>query len=193
MSEGLPSYVTRELEAGETLISHIPKPDLTARRRIILVSFRLLVALAISVVAAFSGAKSLLVVAGGLYLGIGLFIWTLRLCRTSYAITSGRVVRFVGGKTIEDVTLAESAKPVLLDFAANDFFFARWIARFLSLGPVVELRRLKPEPWTVKAFFTNRDLSRMRIGYPGHSLPTAKIFDDVTVAWEAAQNKLEAT
>lgn len=193
MIEGLPSYAASELQESETLISHIPAPVLIARRRIVLTSFRLLVVLAIIVVSAFGGEKDLYVVAGGIYLGIGLFIWTLRLCRTSYAITSGRLVRFVSGQKIEVVKFAESAKPGLLDFAASGFFFAGWIARFLSLGSVVELRRLKPEPWTVKAFFIYRDLSGVRIGYPGHSLPSAKILDDLTLAWASAQDTPKAT
>jgi hypothetical protein len=193
VTEGLPSYVSSELHESEKLVSYIPAPDLTARRRILLTSMRLLVVLAISFVAAFSEARSFFVVAGGLYLGVGLFIWTLNVCRTSYAITSWRVVRFVGEQKIEEAKLSEIAQPALLDYAAHDFFFMRWITRFLSLGPVVEIRRLKPEPWTVKAFLISRNLSLIRIGYCGHNLPSARILDDVTRAWEAAQGAPKAT
>jgi hypothetical protein len=192
VSVELPSYVSSELQSGETLLAYVPAPDLTARRRIIRAPFPLYTGLVILVVAAFSDRMDLFAGAAGLVLAIALFIYSLRLCRTSYVISARRVIRFVGGLKIEDVKLAESGKPVLLDYAASGFSIGRWIARFLSLGPIVEVRRLKPEPWTIAAFVTSRDLSRMRIGYPGHSLPIAKMFDDVTRAWEATQDAPEA-
>lgn len=188
MSEGSASYVSAELQKSEKLISFITEPDLPARRRILVAIFPLIVSVVIVGLVVFNDGQQLLAGAAVVYLAIAFLIWARRLCRTSYVISTRRVVRFVGGKKVEDVTLAEIGKPVLLDYAASDFFLARWIARFLSLGPGVEIRRLKPEPWTVTAFFTSRDLSRMRIGYPGHSLFIAKIFDDVTLAWEAAQD-----
>jgi hypothetical protein len=193
VSEGLPPYVSTELQNSETLISYIPKPDLTARRRIILAIFPLFAVLVIVLVWAFNDRTSVIAGAAAVYLVVILFVSALRLCRTSYVISARRVVRFVGGKKVEDLVFAESAKPVLLDHAASDFLIWRWMARFLSLGPVVEARRLKPEPWTVVTFFTSRDPSRMRIGYPGHSLAIAKIFDDVTRAWASAQDTPKAT
>ena len=193
MSEGLPPYVSTELQNSETLVSFIPEPDVTARRRIILAIIPPFVVLVIVFVWAFSDRTSVIAGAGAVYLVVTLFVSALRLCRTSYVISARRVIRFVGGKKVEDLVFAESAKPVLLDHAASDFLIWRWMARFLSLGPVVEARRLKPEPWTVVTFFTSRDPSRMRIGYPGHSLAIAKIFDDVTRTWASAQDTAKAT
>lgn len=192
MSEGLPPYASNELQNSETLVSYIPEPDLTARRRIILAIIPPFVVLVIAFVWAFNDRSSV-AGAAAVYLVVALFVSALRLCRTSYVISARRVIRFVDGKKVEDLMLAESAKPALLDFAASNFLIWRWMARFLSLGPVVEARRLKPEPWTIATFFTSRDPSRMRIGYPGHSLAIAKIFEDVTLAWASAQDTPKAT
>jgi hypothetical protein len=189
---GLPPYVSTELQSSETLISYIPEPDLTARRRIILAIFPPFVALVITLVWAFNDRSSV-AGAAAVYLTVVLFVSALKFCRTSYVISARRVVRFVGGKKVEDLVFAESTKPVLLNFAGSDFFIWRWMGRFFSLGSVVEARRLKPAPWTIVTFFTSRDPSRMRIGYPGHSLAIAQIFEDVTSAWQAAQETPEAT
>jgi hypothetical protein len=189
VSGGLPPYVADALDNKEKLVSYIPRSDLTACKRIILamapvfLSFLVLVPFVLDnpTLQALSGAT-----------GVAAFIFAIRLCGTSYVISERRLIRFVGEKKIEDIVFAESAKPVLLDFSASDFFIWRWMARFLSLGPVVEARRIKPAPWTVVTFFTSRDPSRMRIGYPGHSLAIAKIFEDVTSAWASAQDTPEA-
>jgi hypothetical protein len=124
--------------------------------------------------------------------GVAAFIFAIQLCGTSYVISERRLIRFVGEKKIEEAELTEIARPVLLDFAAHGSVIWRWMARFMSLGPVVEVRRLKPEPWTIAAFFTSRDLSRLRIGYPGHSLSIAQILDDLTLAWASAQDTPKA-
>lgn len=131
--------------------------------------------------------------AAGVYCIVALFVFALRLCRTSYVISTTRVVRFVKEKKVGEVEHAESKEPVLLDFAARDFFIVRWMAHFVSIVPVVEIRRLKPGPWTLKAFIFGGDVWGMRIGYPGHRLPIARIFDDLTLAWDAAQNPTKAT
>ncbi|MCX7286440.1 MAG: hypothetical protein NTW20_02460 [Rhodobacterales bacterium] len=175
------------------MISYIPEPDLTARRRIILATFPLFVVLVIVLVWFFNERTSGIAIAAAVYCIVSLFVFALRLCRTSYVISARRVVRFVGGKKVEDLVFAESTRPVLLDFAASDFLIWRWMGRFFSLGSVVEARRLKPAPWTVVTFFTSRDPSRMRIGYPGHSLPIQRLLKDVTLAWEAAQDTPKAT
>ncbi len=193
MSLNLPAYVSGELQSGETLISYIPEPDLTARRRIILAIFPLFLVLVIVLVWFFNERTSAIAGAAAVYCAGALFVFALRLCRTSYAITAGRVLRFVRGQKIEEVKLAESSKPVLLDFAARNFFIWRWMGRFFSLGSVVEAHRLKPEPWTVATFFMSRDPSRMRIGYPGHRLPIPRILKDVTLAWASAQENPKAT
>jgi hypothetical protein len=182
-----------ELAPGETLVSYIPEPDLTARRRIILALLPSFAFLVIVAPWAFTDGQQFLLAAAGVYLLVAWSIYALRLCRTSYVVSTRRVIRFVGGKKVEQATLAEIAQPVLLDFAASGSFVWRWMARFMSLGPVVEARRLKPEPWTIAAFLTSRDLSRLRIGYPGHSLPIAQIFDDLTLAWASAHDIPKAT
>ena len=193
MSQGLPSHVSKELQPGETLISYIPEPDLTARRRIILALSPLFIFFLILVLWGFNDRKHYYSGAVMFYAMAALVIYSLRLCRTSYAISARRVVRFVTGQKAGDVEYAESEKPLLIDFSAGGNISAKWAARFLSLGPLVEIRRLKSAPWALKALIFGGDRSGMRIGYPGHSVPIAKIFDEVTRAWDAAQTTPKAT
>lgn len=183
--------MSTELLGDEKLISYIAAPNLSSRRRIIFALIPPFVSATFVVLVVLNDRQNLLAGAATAFLLIALFVDTLRRCRTSYFISTKRLIRFVGGKKIEEVDLAESTQPVQLDFASNGYVIVRWTARFFSLGPVVEVRRLKPKPWTFAAFVTSRDLSRMRVGYPGHSLPISKIFDDVTRVWEAAGNVLD--
>jgi hypothetical protein len=189
----LPGHVSGELVRGEKLVSYIPEPDLTARRRIILALLPSSAFLVFVVLWAFMDGQQVLPAAAGVYLLVASFVLALRLCRTSYVISTRRIFRFVGRRKIEQAELSDVTQPVLLDFASSGLFLWRWMARFMSLGPVVEVRHLKPEPWTIAAFFTSRDLSRMRIGYPGHSLSIAQILDDLTLAWASAQDTPKAT
>jgi hypothetical protein len=192
VNHGLPSYVSSALDRDETLVSYTPAPDLTARRRIILALCPSFVCLASTALWAFGDGQEALAAAATVYLLVALFVFAIRLCRTSYILSTRRLMRFVGGRKVEDVKLAESSQPLLHDFAASGSIMARWAARFFSLGPTVNVRRRKPDPWTLADFITGRDRSGMRIGYPGHSLPTARILDDATRAWRAAQSAPDA-
>ncbi len=193
MSEGLPSYVSSELEAGETLISYIPAPDLTARRRVILAVSPLFIFFLIAASWAFADREHSYSGPVMIYAMVALVIYSLRLCRTSYAISARRVVRFVRGRKVGDVEFSASVEPYLIDYSASGNLIAKWAARFLSLGPMVEICRLKAAPLTLKAFIFGGDTMGLRIGYPGHSLPIAKILDDVTHAWKSAQEPPKAT
>jgi hypothetical protein len=188
----LPSAVSVTLEGEEKLISYLPEPDVRTRRRIILALFPTFVCVALISLYAFTDGRDVLLGLATVYLMVALFMFAIRLCRTSYIISTRRLVHLVGGQKVGEVALAEAARPFLLDYAEGGFA-ARWVARFLLLGPTVNVIRLKPKPWTLAHFFNNRDRSGIRIGYPGHSLSIAKIFDDLTLAWASAQDTPKGT
>jgi hypothetical protein len=188
VSLSLPAYVSGALQSGETLISYIPEPDLTARRRIILALFPLFVVLIIILAWFFNARTSAIAGAAAVYCAVALFVFALRLSRTSYAISARRVLRFVSGKIVQDVACTESRKPCLPVFSESNFFLSRWMASFVSIGQIVEINRIMPNLMTFKSFFSSHNSSQMRIGYPGHCLAIPGIFDDVTLAWAAAQD-----
>jgi hypothetical protein len=192
VSGTLPSAVSDILEGAEKLILYLPEPDLTTRRRVILALFPTFLCVVLIGLFAFTEQQDALTGFATVYIAVALFVFAIRLCRTSYIISTRRLVHLVGGQKVGEVALAEAARPLLLDYAERGFA-ARWVARFLLLGPTVNVIRLKPKPWTLAHFFNNRDRSGIRIGYPGHSLPSIMIIDELTLAWAAAQDTPKAT
>jgi hypothetical protein len=192
VSGELPSAVSDTLEGEEKLISYLPEPDLRTRRRIIFALFPTFVCVALIGHYAFTDRRDVLLGFATVYLMVALFIFAIRRCRTSYIISTRRLIHLVSGQNVGAVVLAEAGQPFLLDYAERGFT-ARWVARFLLLGPTVNVMRIKPKPWTISHFFNNRDRLGIQIGYPGHSLAIAKIFEDVTLAWASAQDMPKAT
>ncbi len=193
MSEGLPSYIFGVLNTGEKVISYVSEPDLAARKRILIAVLPPIMVLISALLYFLIERESAVASAAGVYCVVAFAVFALRLLRTSYLISDKRIVRFVKEKVIEDVELDESSRPTLLNYSESTSLIYRWMARFLSVGPTVEIRRHKPKPWSLAAFFIGGDPSRLCIGYPGHSLPIAKTFDLVVLAWEAAQDMPKGT
>ncbi|MCU9848596.1 hypothetical protein OEZ60_11295 [Defluviimonas sp. WL0024] len=190
MSDVPPSFVTHELHDGDEMISFVPEPDQGTRLRILRAFVPLALVLIFGLALSFDDRRSpadalgMLGVVGSV---VYIFVHVIRLCRTSYAITSKRLMRFVAGRKIEDLELAACAKPFVLDLSKSDSLIARGSARFMSLQPIVRFDRTQVASLTLGAFLTSRDRTGMQIGYPAHDIPTPQILGDATRAWEAAQ------
>lgn len=191
MSEAQPAFLSHDLQDGEEVIAFVPEPDRDTRLRILRALLPLFLVLVFGVAIAFNDDKRSAFDALGMLVTIAALIWLfihgLRLCRTSYTLTSKRLLRFVAGHKIEELEFASCAEPFILDLGKSDSLIARWSARFMSLRPMVRINRREAAPPTLWEFLSGRDMTGMQIGYPGHDIPTSKILNDATRAWEAAQ------
>lgn len=168
MSAQYPDYVVGALSDGEQILMFLPEPERDTRRGMLLAYFPVFAVLAAAVLLASSegppsNAGDILGVWASIGLIVYLFIHWIRACRTSYAITSQRVMRFVSHRMVDDVRFAESHKPFILDFRQSPSLILRWRARFMALRPMVRLVRIAP-PLTFTRFVIGSDLAGMWIG-----------------------------
>jgi hypothetical protein len=188
--DGQPEYLSRVLESAESLILFVPEPSPQVRVRILLALAPLFAVLLLAITFVDfdkeepKGRLLLILSLGG---AAALFVHWLRLCRTSFAITTARAIRFVSGRKADDLMFKECQRPSLISLSDTRSAILRCYARLCRVKPAVRLNRLKPLPMTSGRFLSSRDLGGMSIGMLGVDMSANHVFEDTIRAWEAAQ------
>ncbi|HQU69840.1 MAG TPA: hypothetical protein PLI43_16800 [Albidovulum sp.] len=181
------------LNDGEQILLLLPEPERDTRRGMLLAYVPMFAVLAPAILLASTegprrSAGDILGVWGSIALMIYLFIHWIRACRTGYAVTSERVLRFISDRMADEVRFAECHRPFLFDSQQSPSLILRWLARFMALRPMVRIARKVPLPLTFARFVIGNDLVGMRIGGPGRDLPTPEILEIATRAWDGRQS-----